>query len=45
MSGEMYDKNGANAARSALFVILGEEFDTVMGSGDVDRIAKRLKSN
>jgi hypothetical protein len=37
--------DGRNAARMALLVILGEEYDAVVGSQNVERLADRLKSN
>jgi len=45
-SSDAYNRaDGGNAAWQALSVILQEEFDEVMGKGDVARIAARLKSN
>lgn len=37
--------DGRNAARAACIVILGEEYDKVMGSKNTQRLADRMKSN
>jgi hypothetical protein len=37
--------DGRNAADAALYVILGEEYDKVVDSHNVERLADRLKSN